>query len=195
MLFAMIPTPIFNPNLFVITVGPGAGKTTLLRVLESRGFRCLAEVAREIIREQVATGGDALPWANTARYTELMLERSIHAYRQNTQVKGPTFMDRGIPDVLCYAQIIQLPDAGGIQLACGTYRYNPKVFIASPWKEIYSTDEERKQTFEDAVQVYQQMAQVYRQCGYTLVELPLVSPEVRADFVLARLMSDSYIVG
>jgi predicted ATPase len=178
-----------NPNLFVITGGPGAGKTTLLRELERRGFCCVPEIAREIIREQVAANGDALPWANTLRYTQLMLARSVDCYRQHTLASRLTFIDRGIPDVLCYAQIINLEATSDIQSACETYRYNPTVFIAPPWQEIYSTDEERKETFADAVKVYERMVEVYRHCGYDLVVLPRVNPEQRAEFVLATLAS------
>ena len=54
-----------NPNLYVITGGPGTGKTTVLRELERRGFAVEEEVARRIIREQMESGGNALPWGDT----------------------------------------------------------------------------------------------------------------------------------
>jgi predicted ATPase len=182
----MVQTPVVNPNLVVITGGPGAGKTTLLRELQRRGFCCVPEVAREIIRQQVAAKGDALPWADAVRYTELMLARSIACYQQHTPASGLTFLDRGIPDVLCYAEIINLEEAAEIRSAAQTYRYNSTVFIAPPWREVYSTDEERKETFGDAVKVYERMVQVYRQCGYELIELPLVAPSERAEFVATK---------
>ncbi len=178
---------MFNPKLLIITGGPGCGKTTLLRELERRGFGCVPEVARQIIREQVATGGDALPWEDTARYTQLMLAGSIASYQEHCSASQPTFFDRGIPDTLCYARIINLPETDEIEAACATYRYHPRVFAAPPWREIYSTDEERKQTFEHAVHVYEPMLRVYEECGYELVELPRVSVTARAEFVLARL--------
>lgn len=49
-------------KLVAISGGPGAGKTTVLLELERRGFRCAAEVARQIIQEQARDGDDALPW-------------------------------------------------------------------------------------------------------------------------------------
>jgi predicted ATPase len=180
-------TAIINPNLFVITGGPGVGKTTLLRELERRGFCCVPEVAREIIREQVASGGDAVPWANACLYTELMLKGSTDSYLAHQGARRTTFFDRGIPDVLCYARIINLPQTEEIESACDSFRYNRTVFIAPPWREIYATDGERKQTFEEALKTHEIMMEAYLSCGYQLVELPRGSPAERAEFVVAEL--------
>src|ERR1700722_15404516 len=146
-----------NSNLFVITGGPGSGKTTVLKELEKCGFNYAPEVAREIIREQVRTGGRALPWDDQRLYTDLMLRRSIASYRQHTPIPRPTFSDRGIPDTLCYARLILLPDESPIRAACDQYRYASPVFFAPPWREIYATDAERKQDFDEAVRTSEQM--------------------------------------
>jgi predicted ATPase len=52
---------VSNPNLFVVSGGPGSGKTTVLQELARRGFPFAPEVARQIIQEQVHSGGTALP--------------------------------------------------------------------------------------------------------------------------------------
>jgi len=174
-------------NLFIITGGPGAGKTTLLTELQSRGFPCVPEVAREIIQEQVREGGSALPWNDRALFTQLMLERSIKSYQVHSSADSPTFFDRGIPDSLSYAYLIGLSDKKDLQDACQRYRYATQVFVASPWKEIYETDNERKQDFAEAEQTWKQINQTYAQCGYELVKLPKTSPKLRADFILEHL--------
>ena len=68
---------VSNPNLFVVSRGPESGKTTVLHELASLGFAFAPEVARQIIREQVQSGGTALPWRDREAYTRLMLQRSI----------------------------------------------------------------------------------------------------------------------
>lgn len=181
---------IENDRLFVITGGPGGGKTTLLRDLAQRGFSCSEEVAREIIQEQVKTNGDALPWGNRSRYTELMLTRSIEAFRSNTPSSRITFMDRGIPDVACYARLIDLPIFDELKTACELYRYNTMVFMAPPWEEIYTTDSERKQTYREAIDTHRVMVAVYEGFGYQPIELPRVSPVERAEFVIAHISTD-----
>ncbi|HYI95518.1 MAG TPA: AAA family ATPase [Bryobacteraceae bacterium] len=97
-----------NPNLFVISGGPGSGKTTLLGELAKFGFRYAPEVARQIIQEQLQSGGKALPWNDRETYTRLMLQRSIeffckHMPASRQMCRTPTFADRGIPDTLLRA--------------------------------------------------------------------------------------------
>jgi predicted ATPase len=178
---------ILNPNLFVVSGGPGSGKTTLLRELAKSGLTHAPEVAREIIQEQAQSGGTALPWGDRQAYTHLMLQRSIESFLTHAPALRPTFSDRGIPDTLCYARLIGLPDTRFIEFACVQYRYAPLVFLAPPWQEIYETDAERRQDFAEAVQTYLQMVAVYRECGYDAVELPRVTSPERARFVLQRL--------
>lgn len=173
----------------VISGGPGAGKTALLDELSRRGFACVAEVARRLIQEQVRDGGDALPWGDRARYCELMLTRSIESFRENDSMVV-TFFDRGIPDTLCYARLVGLPEARIVE-ACRRYRYARRVFLAPPWQEIYVVDEERRQSFDEAVRTYALMVRVYEECGYEVVEIPRVAVAERADFVLGVIAAES----
>lgn len=183
-----MPASVTSPRLFIITGGPGSGKTTVLKELERSGHPFMPEAAREIIREQVACGGEALPWADRERYTGLMLERSIQSFLQYAATKQLTFADRGIPDTLCYARLIGLTNEEAIRAACERYRYAQQVFLAPPWKEIYETDAERKQNFDEAVRTYEMMSSVYSECGYQVIELPRATPRERAEFMLGRVM-------
>ncbi|MEI9973787.1 MAG: AAA family ATPase [Ignavibacteriota bacterium] len=115
--------------------GPGAGKTTVLRELAAIGFRHASEVARQIIQEQVSSAGKALPWADREAYSELMLQRSIESFEAHTPATDPLFADRGIPDTLAYARLIDMTDTGAIELACRRYRYAPLVFLFPPCRK------------------------------------------------------------
>ena len=168
---------IYKPNFFVITGGPGVGKTTLLEALAQQGFPYVPEIAREIIREQVAQNGDALPWANIPAYTHLMLSRSVESFKQHQKQEAVLFFDRGIPDTLAYE----------LQHAVQDFRYNPQVFILPPWPEIYETDSERKQTYQEAVETYDVMLVTYQQLDYSPIIVPKGTPEERANFVINTL--------
>jgi len=176
-----------NPNLFVISGGPGAGKTTILLELARLGFQYAPEVARQIIQEQIQSGGKALPWADRKTYAELMLQRSIESFKSHTPAARPLFADRGIPDTLCYARLIGLRETSLIESACRRYRYAPLVFVAPPWNEIYEMDSERKQDFAEAERTYHCMVEVYRECSYKTVVLPRVETLARAQFILEQV--------
>jgi predicted ATPase len=175
-----------NKNLIAISGAPGAGKTTLLDILQSRGYAYVPEVARHIIQQQVQSGGSALPWQDTTAYINLMLKDSIASFLQHQHAQQPTFFDRGLPDTLGYAHIIQLPDERAIEEACARHRY-AKVFLAPPWRDIYTTDTERKQTFDEALTSFEQAKHAYTRCGYDPILLPLTTPSDRADFVESHL--------
>ncbi len=115
-----------------------------------------------------------------------MLEGSILSFHKQTPASQITFCDRGTPDTLCYLRLIGHDDSEAVT-ASMTYRYAQKVFLAQPWQAIYETDSERKQSFEEAVRTYKLMTKVYQECCYEIVELPLVSPTERADFILGHV--------
>lgn len=182
--------PWHSDTFFVITGGPGAGKTTLLNALARKHYRCVPEAAREIIQEQLQSGGTALPWKDTALYTRLMLERSVSSYIEtfNSHLGNePVFFDRGIPDTLCYAQLINLGISEAMDLNARQFTYNSKVFLLPPWQEIYQTDTERKQTWEEAVRTYEKMVATYRLYNYQIIEIPKADIETRLAFLLSHI--------
>lgn len=175
-----------NP-LFILTGGPSSGKTTVLNVLKNLQYTTVAEVARAVIIEQQQTQGDALPWANTNKYTQLMVQGSISDYKNHIQLEGPCFFDRGIPDALGYANLINLPDIGYIQKASQEYLYNNKVFLFPFWPEIYTQDQQRKQNKHEAQQTYLALKKTYQSLGYQILEVPFNTPLERAYWILDRL--------
>src|SRR5437868_14782688 len=98
-----------HENLIVITGGPGSGKTSLIAALEAAGFDVTVEAGRAVIQDQVAIGGAALPWRDPAAFAELMLVWEMRSYHMARELPGPVFFDRGVPDVLGYLRLMQLP--------------------------------------------------------------------------------------
>lgn len=175
-----------NQKLCVITGGPGVGKTLLLSELERQGYETVPEDARRIIREQMRVNGEGLPWKDKALYSELMLEASIKAYKRviNEPSSNIVFFDRGILDTICYMQMENIPISDELRITVSLYTYQSKVFILPPWEEIYETDSERKQTWEEAVHTFEKMKATYLDFGYEIVEVPKITVQKRAGFVL-----------
>lgn len=181
---------IIKNNYYILTGGPGSGKTTLIEHLTQIGYKCVPEVGRNIIKEQVAHGGTALPWSNAEDYALLMLQHSLTDYISYSTESNICFFDRGIPDTLGYAKLINISQLDLYINHTKEYRYNPSVFILPPWKCIYETDSERRQDFQLAVETYSMMKKVYTDYGYTLIEVPCMSISDRAEFIRENLSAN-----
>jgi predicted ATPase len=187
-----------QPPFYVITGGPGSGKTTVLAELGRRGHPCIPEDARAVIQEQVASGGQALPWQDAPRFAELLMERSIATYREQAALwhaqpannaQPPVFFDRGIGDAFTCADLIGHTLPATLAKQAKRYRYRDPVFLAPWWSEIYTTDSERRQGREEAERTEHAVTKTYIELGYRIVRLPLTTPAERADFILSRAVA------
>lgn len=174
-------------RLFVITGGPGSGKSTLIEALAAAGIATSPEVGRAVIREQLAAGGDALPWADQRRFAGLMVVREVAAHQAALASAAVTVLDRGVPDVVGFLRVSGLPVPPHIDAAARACRYNPHVFIAPFWTEIFTEDAERKQSPDVAEATFAVMADTYRGYGYQLIEVPRVSVAERVAFIVDRI--------
>jgi predicted ATPase len=116
-----------------------------------------------------------------------MLSWEMRSYRAAMNLHGPVIFDRGIPDVLGYLRLSNLPIPPKVEKAAQTFRYSRRVLIAPPWPEIFTQDAERKQSLEEARATCEAMIETYSALGYELIPLPFDSVEHRAQFVLATI--------
>ncbi|MDN6860640.1 AAA family ATPase [Pseudomonas sp. CAN2814] len=177
-----------SESLIVITGGPGTGKSTLLEHLhQHHGLNIVEEGGRAIIREQLARGGDALPWANREAFCQAMFEHALTTRQRALDAGGLWLFDRGLPDVLGYARLCGLVVPDPLKTAARELRYEPTVFLAPAWEAIYCNDAERRQDFAEAQRTAAVMTEVYEELGYRVVPLPLAEVEERAAFMLEVL--------
>jgi len=176
-----------SDHLFIITGGPGSGKSTLIAHLAAAGVATMSEAGRAIIQDQVAIGGQALPWSDRAAFAEQMLGWELRSHREASAMPGPVIADRGVPDVMGYLMLCGLAVPAHVRRAAEAYRYNRVVFIAPHWPVIYGQDEQRKQSADEAAATFRMMERVYGDLGYHLLPLPLAPVEERAAFVLAHI--------
>lgn len=174
-------------KLIVLTGGPGSGKTSVTEYLEKEGFRVAGESGREVIREELEAGGDALPWANAEAFRNRMAEKDLSNYHEFYNSEDFAFFDRGIVDTYGYSLLSGMSVPTRLINFCEELRYNRTVFIFPPWPEIYENDNERKQTYEVAVATYNMIAKVYKNLKYFPVEVPKTSIQKRAEFILSFL--------
>src|SRR5215510_5224456 len=172
---------------YILTGGPGAGKTTVLELLRTKGFTCKPDVAREIIKERLSKGLSPRPAPD--QFAQEILAKEIAQYDQSTLERPPIFFDRGIGDALC--MMAKCGVLGDAQIASQLIQqpYNQMIFLFPPWREIYTQDAERDQSYEEAIQVYKEARQWYQQLGFILVLVPLGKVEQRVEFILNTVIN------
>lgn len=132
----------------------------------------------------MAIGGPALPWQDRALFAELMLSWELRSWHAAHAEPGLVFFDRGVPDTIGYLRLCGLPVPDHVTSAARKFRYARRVFVAPPWPEIFTQDEERKQTLDEAERTFRSVTGVHAELGYELVALPLVPVEERLRFVI-----------
>lgn len=175
-------------HFYLFSGGPGSGKSSLLDYLSHRGYHCMAEAGRQIIQQQVAIAGLALPWQDRQLFAEMMLSWELRTYHAAQRADTALVLfDRGIPDIIGYLRLEGLQVPAHLMSAARQFRYHTRVFMAPPWADIYHQDTERRQDFNTACQTFDAIARTYQELGYQLIELPKTSIEKRAEFVCAHL--------
>lgn len=171
---------IHKPNFFLLTGGPGVGKTTLLRHLQGLGERVVEETHRAVIAEQVAAASRAVPWDDYAAYCELCVRRDIAKFDAQAAEEGRVFFDRGILDGFDP----RWTPPPNLMATAQARRYNARVFVFPPWREIYETDPERRQDWTEAEATFDKVLWALAELDYAPVVVPKADVAARAEFVL-----------
>lgn len=171
---------------YIVTGAPGTGKTSVINELKKRGFHCISEKSREIINDQIISGGDILPWKN-----QLAFENKIINLRTKQYLSSPDdcicFFDRSVIDVIAYLKINNLEVTSEINNNIKKCNYNSRVFYTPFWKNIYKKDNERKEEIEQAIKIGSAIMSVYQSKGYEMIEIPKISIEERANFIISKI--------
>ena len=148
-------------------------------------FLGIDEPAREILAEQRAIGGNGVHDKNPQLFCDLMLQRAIADYERTAGDGAAAFFDRGIPDIVGYAELFGL-DTSEARAASQGHRYDHPVFALPAWPEIYVTDGDRRMTFDAAQAFGDRVRKIYLDLGYSILDVPHDSVEARASFIAAR---------
>ena len=171
-------------NWYVITGGPSSGKTTTVNLLKARGYNITIEHARHYLDMEHSIGRTIEEIRkHQAEFQLGILDMQIE------QEKGLSpddiiFLDRAIPDALAYYRFMNLPEDEKLLKALSTVFYK-KVFIMDrlPLVQDYArTEDEAAQK-----KIHALLVEVYQSLGFPIVQVPVLPPEERVDFILALL--------
>jgi predicted ATPase len=172
-------------NFVLITGCSGGGKSTLLAELQARGHACVEEPGRRIVKENLESGGQALPWVDPLAFIRRALEVALADRQAATSHPGWVFFDRGLIDAASALAVLNGEPV--LETLGAGRRYHRRVFMAPPWPEIYVTDPERRHGFEASLPEYHRLQAQLPALGYEVITLPKIPVSARADFVLAVL--------
>jgi len=148
-------------------------------------------VGREIVREQLESNGDVLPWKDANAFLSESLKRGVSNFKFNVDVKGPVVFDRSIIDALSAIEPSGKLSISEIQNYAAKYRYHVITYFTPPWPDIYVSDSERRHSLTDAIEEYQRLKVSYKKYGYQIVELPKLPIAERTDYLLSRIHSNT----
>jgi predicted ATPase len=140
--------------------------STLVNALGTRGFSMVQEPGRRIVSEELAGNGNALPWVDLAQFSRRAFSMAQVDLVRAKSFKGYVFFDRGLVDAA-----VSLQFAGGDAYSStlrGVRHYADTVFVAPPWAEIFSQDEERRHGFGTAVAEFHRIQAALLDLGYDI---------------------------
>jgi len=178
----------------VITGAPGTGKTVVIRALENLGYRCYHEVIRDMTAEakkiettQKKVSNPLVFVDDPLEFNKQLLSGRKNHYKDAQNIEEPIcFFDRGIPDVLAYMDYFEQEYPSVFETLSHDHRYDD-IFILPPWKAIYTSDNERLESFEEALGIHEQLSATYKRFGYDPISVPKTSIEERTSFVLENI--------
>lgn len=173
---------------FVITGASGGGKSTLIDALAAEGYATVPEVGRQVVAEQLAAQGSALPWLDKAAFMDLLFARSVAAFDlARDAADSIVFFDRSFLEALAYGAVIGSPVPQVMLQAAAARRFETPVFVCPPWQEIFTTDAERRHDFDFALRDHAANVAAYEAAGYRLVEVPRAPVQARVAFIRQTL--------
>lgn len=169
---------------YVITGGPSSGKTTTVDLLKARGYKTTIEHARHYIDTQRVGGKTtAQIRENQIAFQRGVLDMQI-AQEQALSPGDLVFLDRAIPDALAYYRFLDLPVDEKLTEALSEVSYK-KIFILDPLP--LATDYARTEDESAQKKIHALLTEVHESLGTPVVHVPILPPEERVDFILARL--------
>lgn len=182
------------PKRIVITGAPGTGKTVVIKELEKLGHFCYHEIIRDMTADAKKADTEQKQVSNPLVFVndpmefnrQLLYGRKEHYEDSNNRKIPLCFFDRGIPDVLAYMDYFGQEYPPLFKTIGQQHRYD-HIFIFPPWKAIYTSDNERLESFEEAQELHHHLFSTYKSLGYDPIDVPKTTISERTSFVLETI--------
>ncbi|MBT5346814.1 ATP-binding protein [bacterium] len=177
----------------VLTGPPSAGKTTTFQNLKKKikNVNFCKEISREIIKESLETGSDILPWKNaqefdrrvvSSRNKDYLNQKNLLETRQGLKIK---IYDRSPIDTYAYSKKFECIETNTVKI-CKSLHYD-LIFFFPFEKEIYTQDDERKESIQLAIDLEKHLMESYIEFDNELITVNFDTIENRSNFIIQEI--------
>tara|TARA_A100000164_G_scaffold162651_1_gene144241 strand:+ start:556 stop:1083 length:528 start_codon:yes stop_codon:yes gene_type:complete len=171
----------------VITGGPGTGKSSIIESLKKMNFNVFNESSREVTKKYKNNDSEQYFLSNPTNFSNILMDKRKKQFEEGSKSKNDYFFyDRGIPDILAYLNFKKIEYKSSMMKEILKFNYDT-IFIAEPWKAIYTNDSERYETYDELLEIDFHIKKIYKQLGYNIIILPKKSVKDRVTFILENL--------
>ena len=173
-------------NKKIVIIGaPGSGKTSIIDLLIQKGYDCFPEISREITLDARKEGIDQLFLHDPVLFSTQLIAGRLKQY-EDAKSKKLVFFDRGLPDVVAYHHYLKTDYPLSFDKVCQENPYD-KVFVLPPWKEIFTSDSVRYESFDQAIKIHENLIQTYLRFSMTPQLVPFGEVAERVAFIEQQL--------
>lgn len=169
---------------YVLTGGPNAGKTTVLRELEKLGHKAVGEAARAYVESRLAKGMTLEEIRSDIKSFQEAVFKNVHELHLAADKDVVTFFDRGYHDAVAYLKYFGEEASDFMKNIANTNSYS-KVFVLDMLP--YVKDGVRDEDEETANALHQQLRETYKEYGHEVIDVPVLPPAERAQFILNHI--------
>lgn len=162
----------------LITGCSGAGKSTLVAAMAERGYEVRREPGPRVIRAEMRTGGNGVPWQDEGRFARLCLKMAAADWEEARA--GAVVFDRGVIDAALALERANL--RAEAENALTRFAYDI-VVLAAPWQELFERDDTRQHGFDAARLEFDHIARRLPELGYKPLDLPKGTVAARAEWL------------
>jgi predicted ATPase len=186
----LLSTPFrVQTNWHVITGAPCCGKTTLIDQLANQGFQTVPETARLYFEREMAKGRTMYEILANRAALQRGLEDMQLSIECGLRAIDILFLDRALPDCLAWHRVAGL-NPNELLSEYFHHRY-ASVFILDPLP--FEENGAREIDAAEVGYLDEWLARDYSALGYSVVRVPVLSPEERLSFVLETLSERRFL--
>jgi predicted ATPase len=180
----LLSTPFkVQTNWHVITGAPCCGKTTLVDLLADKGFQTVPETARLYLEREMRRGRTMDEIFENRVAVQRGIEDMQRSIEGGLRAIDVLFLDRALPDCLAWHRVAGL-NPNELLSEYFHHRY-ASVFILDPLP--FQENGAREIDASEVRYLDEWLARDYSALGYSIVRVPVLSPQDRLAFVLGRL--------